>query len=124
MDEKYESILLSIKKLLGIADDDKHFDTDIIMDINSAISVLTQVGVGPQKGFRIKDEKSTWAELLGDREDLDDVKSFIHIRVKLLFDTSTMSSAVIEIMKQQADEYLWRINVAAEEKDEEEIQHE
>lgn len=119
MDEKYESILLSIKKLLGIADDDKHFDTDIIMDINSAISVLTQVGVGPQKGFRIKDEKSTWVELLGDREDLDDVKSYIHIRVKLLFDTSTMSSAVIEIMKQQADEYLWRINVAAEEKDEE-----
>ena len=61
-----ESILTSIKKLLGIAEEYEHFDTDIIMHINSAFSVLTQLGVGPEEGFRIEDAGTEWSEFLYD----------------------------------------------------------
>lgn len=108
-----ESILTSIKKMLGIAEEYEHFDADLIMHINSILSVLTQVGVGPSGGFRIEDEEATWDKYIPDGKSLESVKSFIHQRVKLLFDPP-LSSAVIEMMKQQADELLWRINIEAE----------
>lgn len=112
-----ESILTSIKKLLGIEEDDKYFDTDIIMHINSVFMILTQLGVGPSEGFRIEDDLTTWDEYLGsDSTEFESVKSYIFMKVKLLFDTSTTSSAVIEAMNRMISELEWRLNANAESK--------
>ena len=117
------SILVSIKKMLGIAKDYTHFDPDIIMHINTILAVLTQVGVGPAKGFRIEDDSATWNDFLSDAVNLEDVKTFMYLRVKLLFDPP-LSTAVSEIIKQQAEELLWRISISAEsENKQEEIQN-
>lgn len=112
-----ESILTSIKKLLGIQAEETHFDPDIIMHINSVFTILSQLGVGPSDGFRIEDDLATWNDYLGeDSKNLDSVKSYIHLKVKLLFDTSTLSSATIESMKNLINEFEWRLNVTAESK--------
>ena len=90
-----DSVLTSIKKLLGIAEEYEHFDSDIVMYINSAFSVLTQLGVGPEEGFRIEDASTTWSEFLYDDPRLEFVKTYIHLKVKLGFDPP-LSSAAIE----------------------------
>ena len=108
-----ESILTSIKKLLGIAEEYEHFDPDIIMHINSVFMVLTQLGVGPSEGFMIEDETSTWEEFLQGNYNVEVVKSYIHLRVKLLFDPP-LSSAVIEAMNNMIKEFEWRLTVAAD----------
>lgn len=107
-----ESILTSIKKLLGISEEYEHFDSDIIMHINSALMILTQLGVGPKEGFSIEDATSTWLDFLGNKTNLEAVKSYIHLRVKLLFDPP--SSAVIESINRQITELEWRLNVNVE----------
>ena len=111
-----ESILTSIKKMLGIPEEYDHFDPDLIMHINSVLSILTQIGVGPSEGFRIEDDLATWEDFLGDDADYEAVKSYVHLRVKLLFDTSTLSSAVIESMNRMISELEWRLNAIAESK--------
>lgn len=111
-----ESILTSIKKMLGIPEEYDHFDPDLIMHINSVLSILTQIGVGPSEGFRIEDDLATWEDFLGDDTDYEAVKSYVHLRVKLLFDTSTLSSAVIESMNRMISELEWRLNAIAESK--------
>lgn len=108
-----ESILTTIKKLLGIAEEYEHFDSDIIVHINSAFMILTQLGVGPAKGFSISDEMSLWSDFLGDDPRLEAVKTYIHLKVKLLFDPPT-NSAVIESLNKSISELEWRLNVAAE----------
>ena len=110
-----ESILTSIKKLLGIEEDYEHFDADIIMHINSVFMILTQLGVGPKEGFIIEDDSTTWEEYLpeADLVKLSAVKSFIHLKVRLLFDPPS-SSAVIESTNKLLSELEWRLNVAAE----------
>lgn len=108
-----ESILASIKKLLGIPEEYKQFDADIIMHINSAFSILTQLGVGPSNGFSISDEEKEWHDFIGDDGKIEMVKSYIHLKVKLLFDPP-LSSAVIEAIKQMVKELEWRINVAVD----------
>ena len=108
-----DSILVSIKKLLGIAADYTHFDPDIIMHINSAFSVLTQLGVGPPEGFRIDDDVKTWNDFISDTIRLDAVKSYIYLKVGLMFDPPT-SSAVLSAKERQISELEWRLNVAAE----------
>lgn len=108
-----DSILTSIKKLLGIEEEYEHFDPDIIMHINSVFMVLTQIGVGPPEGFSIEDELSVWSDFISDTTKLEAVKSYVYLRVRLLFDPPT-SSAAIESMKRMIDEYEWRLNVAAE----------
>lgn len=114
-----ESILQSIKKLLGITDDYTAFDPDIIMHINSVFSILSQIGVGPPEGFSIMDSSSTWSEFLPDKDPrLNTVKSYIHLKVRLLFDPPT-SSAVTETINRQISEFEWRLNVAAESKESE-----
>ena len=111
-----ESILTSIKKMLGIPEEYDHFDPDLIMHINSVLSILTQIGVGPSEGFRIEDDLATWKDFLDDDTDYEAVKSYVHLRVKLLFDTSTLSSAVIESMNRMISELEWRLNAIAESK--------
>jgi hypothetical protein len=110
-----ESILTSIKQLLGIEDDD-HFDDDIIKHINSALMILNQLGVGPAEGFKITGEYETWNDFIPEDQNLEMVKSYVYLRVKPLFDLSTTSSAVIDSMNRTSTEFEWRLNVAAESK--------
>lgn len=107
-----ESILTSIKKLLGITEEYEHFDADIIMHINSVFMVLTQLGVGPSEGFSIKDKTTTWNEFISDNQ-LESVKSYMHMKVKLMFDPP-LSSTVMECMNRMISEFEWRLNIAAE----------
>ena len=108
-----ESILTSIKKLLGITEEYEQFDPDIIMHINSVFMILTQMGVGPSKGFRINDKTAVWSDYMTDDQNLDSVKSYIHLKVKLLFDPP-LSSSVMECMKQLISELEWRLYTESE----------
>lgn len=108
-----ESILTSIKKLLGITEEYDQFDPDIIMHINSVFMILTQLGVGPAEGFSIEDDTSVWSDFIQDIKKLESVKTYIYLKVKLAFDPP-LSSAVIESMNRLINELEWRLNVAAE----------
>lgn len=108
-----ESILTSIKKLLGISEEYEHFDADLIMHINSVFMILTQLGVGPSEGFRITDESEIWTDFISEPARIDLVKSYMYLKVKLLFDPPS-SSAVIESMNRMINEFEWRLNVAAD----------
>lgn len=108
-----ESILTSIKKLLGISEEYTMFDSDLIMHINSVFMILTQLGIGPSEGFNIEDDSATWDEFVSDDLKLDLIKSYIHLKVKLLFDPP-LNSAVIESMNRMINEFEWRLNVAAD----------
>lgn len=108
-----ESILTSIKKMLGIADEYTHFDADLIIHINSVLSILNQIGVGPSEGFSIEDKTAAWTDFIPESSKLEFVKSYTYMKVKLLFDPP-LSSAVIESTKQMISELEWRIQVAAD----------
>lgn len=108
-----DSILTSIKKMLGITEDYTHFDIDIVIHINSVFSVLTQLGVGPPEGFSIQDKTTVWNEYISDYSKLELVKSYMYLKVRLLFDPPA-SSAAIEAINKQISEFEWRLNVAAE----------
>ena len=111
MDEQImdEQILTSIKKLLGIYEENTDFDTDILIHINSVITILNQLGIGPDEGFTV-DEDTTWNDYLDDNTKINSVKSYIYLKVKLIFDPP-MSSAIKEANKQMIDELEWRLNL-------------
>ena len=105
-----ESILTSIKKLLGLNKDDKSFDTDIIIHINSAFATLNQLGVGKKAGFSISDDSATWESIFGNNVTLNGfIKTYVYLKIRLVFDPPTNSS-VVESIKQSINEYEWRIN--------------
>lgn len=107
-----ESILTSIKKLLGIAEECDSFDADLIMHINSVFFVLNQLGVGPSEGFSIKDKTAVWEDFTsGTSTEL--VKSYVYLKVKLIFDPPA-GSALIESINRQISEFEWRLNVAVD----------
>lgn len=108
-----ESILTSVKKMLGISKEYQHFDDDIIMHINSALFVLTQLGVGPSEGFIVEDANDEWTDFIGDAANLELVKSYVYLKVKVLFDPP-LSSAAMEAVNRQIAEYEWRLNVAVD----------
>lgn len=108
-----ESILISIKKLLGLEADYTVFDTDITMHINSVFMILNQLGVGPEKCFKIEDDLAVWTDFTEDSEEIEAVKSYIYHKVKMLFDPPA-SSSVIEANKQIINELEWRLNVQSE----------
>jgi hypothetical protein len=108
-----ESILISIKKMLGITKEYKHFDEDIIMHINSVFMILNQLGVGPEEGFFIEDDKVYWEDYISDPTQLQAVKSYMHYKVKLLFDPPS-SSVIMNCMNQMINELEWRLNVAVD----------
>ena len=110
-----ESILTSIKKLLGITEEYEHFDSDLIMHINSAFSILAQLGVGPPEGFMIKDKDAKWVDFIPEDPKLESIKSYVYLKVRLLFDTP-LSSAVIESMNRMIGELEWRINATVDPK--------
>ena len=108
-----ESILTSVKKMLGIPEDYEHFDADIIMHINSVFMILTQLGVGPAEGFTIMDEDATWNDFIQDNKKIQSVKSYMYLKVRHLFDPP-LSSAVIDSMTRLINELEWRLNVAVD----------
>ena len=109
-----ESILTSIKKLLGIAEEYTQFDADIIMHINSVFMALTQLGVGPAEGFYIEDESTEWLEFMPDLNKLQAVKTYIYLKVRLVFDSASLGSATLAAYERQIQELEWRLNIAAE----------
>ena len=109
-----ESILDSVKAMLGITPEQTHFDQDIIMHINSVFVILQQIGVGPKEGFTITDSSATWDEYITEDDDLDAVKTYMYLKVKLLFDPP-LSSSVLEANKQLINELEWRLNVQVKE---------
>lgn len=108
-----ESILTSIKKLLGIEEEYTHFDTDVIMHINSVFADLTQIGVGPSEGFSISDASETWYDYISDSKTIANVKQYIYLKVKLVFDPPTNSS-VLTSYEKTIDRLEWRLNVAVD----------
>ena len=108
-----ESILTSVKKMLGIPEDYEHFDADIIMHINSVFMILTQLGVGPAEGFTIMDEDAIWSDFIQDKKTIESVKSYMYLKVRLLFDPP-LSSAVLDSMNRLISELEWRLNVEAD----------
>lgn len=107
-----ESILTSIKKLLGLEEEYEQFDTDIIMHINSVFFVLMQLGVGPKEGFSISDKYAKWSDFIPGNEKLQVVKSYMHLKVRLLFDPPT-SAALIAVIENSIKEFEFRLNVEA-----------
>lgn len=110
-----DSILDSVKNALGIVTEYRHFDSQILMHVNSVFTILQQLGVGPDEGFSISDETSVWSDFLEDPSSLNLVQSYMYLRVRMLFDPPT-NSFLMESMKQQVQEYEWRLNVAVDPK--------
>lgn len=109
------SILNSVKKAIGITPEYDVFDPDIIMHINSVFMILAQMGVGSAKGFRIEDSTTEWTDFLSNEdENFESVKSYICMKVRLLFDPPS-SSTHMECIKQLISEFEWRLNFEAEE---------
>lgn len=107
------SILTSIKKMLGVAEDYTEFDKDIITHINSVFLNLTQLGVGPEEGFMIEDDTAVWEDFIDDSIRLQAVKTYMYLKVKLLFDPP-LSSSVTESFTRMIAELEWRLNVAVD----------
>lgn len=108
-----KSVLTSIKQMLGITEEYTAFDNVLIMHINSVFMILTQLGVGPSEGFTIKDDSDAWNDFVSDEAKLELVKSYVYLKVKLMFDPPTIS-AVVESINRQIDEFEWRLNVTSE----------
>ena len=105
-----DSILTSVKKMLGIIEEDEHFDTDIIMHINSVFAILNQIGAGPPEGFTIKDKTDTWSSYISNDKILETVKSYMYLKVRLIFDPPA-SSVVADSMNKMINELEYRISV-------------
>lgn len=107
------SILTSTKKALGLDEADTSFDLDILTFTNAVLSTLNQIGVGPKNGFQIEDKVATWDSFLGDDPRLNNVKAYVYLKVRMLFDPPATSFA-IQAMQDQAKELEFRIYTAAE----------
>lgn len=114
MDRTTDSIVVTIKKMLGLDDEYTPFDADVIVHINTAIMTLTQMGVGPKEGYEVLDYDQTWTDFLGDMiKMLGAVKTYIYLQVKMVFDPPN-NSFVMDAYKQQCEQLLFRLNVNAE----------
>lgn len=107
------SILDDTKKILGIAPDYTAFDTDLIIHINSAFGTLNQLGVGPAEGFEISDNTATWDDFLAGDVRYNSVKTYVYLKVRLIFDPPATSFTIASI-ERQIEELEWRLNVARE----------
>ena len=108
-----ESILTSIKKMLGPSSEDTHFDPDIIMHINTVFFTLKQLGVGPTEGFYIEDSSTTWDEFIEDPVKCNPVKTYMYAKVRLVFDPPQNASH-IKCLENIVSEFEWRLNHEAE----------
>lgn len=111
-----DSILNTVKKSIGIMPEYDAFDDTLVMHINSAFMVLSQLGVGPAKGYRIEDDSDEWGDFVSnDCENFESVKSYVCMKVRLLFDPPS-SSTHMDCIKQMISELEWRLNIGAESK--------
>ena len=108
-----ESILNSIKKMLGLDENYTAFDADIIIHINSVFMILNQLGVGPDGGYKIEDATNTWDEFTSGDLSIEAVKSYIYLKVRLIFDPP-QNSSLMQAMQSQINELEWRLNITAE----------
>lgn len=113
MSSMEDSILATIKKMLGLDPNYDAFDTDVIVFINTALMTLQQIGVGPVNGFTLTGMDQTWEEFLPSDKMLEGAKTYIYLSVKMMFDPPT-SSFVMDAMKQQKEELEWRLREQAE----------
>lgn len=107
-----DSILNSIKKLLGISNEETHFDSDIIMHINTVFSILCQIGIGPTTSFSIVDENAVWDDFIEDYTNFNDIKTYMYLKVKLFFDPP-LNSSVLSAIERQISELEFRLSVDA-----------
>jgi hypothetical protein len=107
------SILISTKKVLGIAEDYTVFDLDIITHINASFSILNQLGLGQPEGFFIEDATATWDGFLVPLNQLNLVKTYVILKVRMLFDPPA-TGFLVSAMENQLKEYEWRLNVFRE----------
>lgn len=109
-----ESILTSIKKMLGITEEDTYFNPDIIMAINSVFVILNQIGIGPDEIFYIEDDVAIWNDFTNDDDKLCNlVKPYMYLKVKTLFDpqaNATVTNSIEGLIR----EFEWRLNVAVD----------
>lgn len=104
-----DSILTSIKKMLGIEETYEHFDQELIISINAILMVLQQIGVGPEEGYFIAGKEESWNILLGQYSgSVEAVKAYVYLKVRLLFDPPS-NSFLIEAIERQIKEFEWRI---------------
>lgn len=109
-----ESILTSVKDALGVPEKYTQFDKQIIMHINTVFTTLTQLGVGPSTGFFIEDDSAEWTDFITDLTKLHAVKTYIYLKVRLVFDPSSLGSATLASYERQIQELEWRLNAIAE----------
>lgn len=103
------SILTSTKKILGVDESYTAFDVDIITHINSVFNTLNDLGIGPAEGFMIEDATANWSDFLGTDVNLNSVKTYMYLRVRMLFDPPT-TSYLINALNEQKKELEWRLN--------------
>lgn len=108
-----ESILTSTKKNLNLAADDESFDADITLYINSVFAILNQLGIGPVDGYEITGATETWDAFIGTDKNLNSVKTYVYLRVRLLFDPPT-TGYLVEALKHQIEMLEWRLNTYRE----------
>lgn len=108
-----DSILTSIKKLLGITEDQTDFDIDIIMHINTVFTILNEMGVGPEEVFSISSKDEVWDNFIVDKRKYEKVKTYMYLKVRLYFDPPT-NSTLMDAIRLQIDELEWRLTVSAE----------
>lgn len=114
MANEMDSILLSVKKMLGVPADYDVFDTDIILHINSVFEALNQMGLGPDEGFTISDASTEWSEYLTYGKESQMVKSYMYLKVRTLFDPPSNAS-LFNVFDQQIKEKEWRLVIFADE---------
>lgn len=102
-----DSVLLSIKQMLGISPEDTSFDVNVIMSINTALTILMDLGLTEVEDQIVIDDM-TWDDLLGGRTDIEYVKTYVYQKVKMIFDPPT-STAAIDAMQRSISELEWRI---------------
>lgn len=104
-----DSILDTIKELVLGHSEDSDFDTDLIVNINTALSYLCQLGVGPKDGFEITGSNETWSEFLENEKALKMVITYVYLRTKIVFDPPT--GGVLNSYESQIEELAWRLQV-------------
>lgn len=105
----YNSILQDTKEMLGIPAHVKDFDPPLILHCNTVLATLTQLGVGPTEGFYILDDTDIWEELIQERN-LHNIKAYVYLKVKLLFDPPA-NATLVNSMESQLREIEWRISM-------------
>ena len=114
-----ESILTSIKEMLGMGANYDHFDHQLVAHINTALTLLTGLGVGPSEGYLIRNKEDKWTDFVPENPKLESIKTYVYLNVKMLFDPP-VSAAAIDAIERSIKKLEWLINVTADSKGDEE----